>query len=205
MAPIEEVFARTWPEAETVSLFDQSLYFDYERAGAITPELSDRIESLLRYSAACGADAILFTGSLFGAPVESVRRDMNIPVLTAYEAMIEEAFAAGPRIGLLATVADTVDMIRDDIERYACAVGKPYQLDARLVEGALDALLAGDRAGHDRLVAAEAAALHNCDSLLLGQFSMSPVAAQIPEVRGRRVLTSPDTAVAKLRRVLAAD
>ncbi len=205
IAPVEEVFARVWPEAETVSLFDQSLYVDYDRAGTITPELSDRIGTLLRYSADCGADAILFTGSLFGAPVESARAVMRVPVLTAYEAMIEEAFAAGEKIGLLATVADTVDMISADIGRHARSCGRSYHLDARLVDGALDALFAGDRSGHDRLIAAEAATMHNCDSLMLGQFSMAPVLAQIPEVPGRRVLTSPDTAVAKLRRVLAAD
>ena len=203
LAPIEAAFAQGWPEAETVSLYDQSLYVDYERAGEITPEIRRRIETLLLYSAGCGADGVLFTGSLFGAPVEETRDSMTIPVLTAYEAMIEHAFAAGRRIGLLATVPDTVTMMRADIERYALTNELPYELDARLVGGALEALFAGDRSTHDGLIAAEAAAMHNCDSLMLGQFSMAPVLTQIPEAPGRRVLTSPDTAVAKLKRILS--
>lgn len=202
MAPIEAAFEAGWPEAETVSLFDQSLYVDYDRVREITPEIRRRIGVLLDYSQSCGADGILFTGSLFGDPVEAVRTTLKVPVLTAYEAMIEEAFAAGPRIGLLATVADTVTMIGADIERYAAEKGLRYALDALYVEGAMEALLGGDRFTHDRLIAEQAAAMQNCDSLMLGQFSMAPVLAQIPDRPGRRVLSSPDTAVAKLKRLL---
>lgn len=204
IAPIESAFSSLWPEAETVSLYDQSLYADFNKAGGLTPEVYRRIESLLRFSAESGARAILFTGSLFGEPVEAARQRLAVPVLTAYEAMIEEAFRdnSHPRIGLLATAAGTADMMSADIGEYADQHGLGFELDARTIAGAIDALLWGDREEHDELVLAAAADLTDCDVLMLAQFSMAPIAERVPEVAGRRVLTSPGSAVAKLKRLL---
>lgn len=206
IAPIEAAFLESWPEAETVSLYDQSLYADFNKSRAVTPDIFRRIESLLRFSRETGAEAILFTGSLFGEPVEAARGKLDIPVLTAYEAMIEEAFACAkrPRLGMLSTAAGTGEMMSTDIQEYAAANGLQYELDARYVAGAIDALLWGDREEHDELVAAAAAQMGECDALLLAQFSMAPVAKRLPEVEGRRVLTSPGSAVAKLKKLIAA-
>jgi len=204
IAPIEAAFVESWPEAETVSLYDQSLYADFNKSRTLTPELFQRIDGLLRFSEQTGAEAILFTGSLFGDPVEAARAKMNIPVLTAYEAMIEEAFAVTerPRLGLLATAASTVDMMSTDIQEYAAEHGRQYDLDACHIAGAIDALLWGDREEHDELVVAAVAQMTECDALMLGQFSMAPVVKRLPEVAGRRVLTSPGAAVSKLKQIL---
>lgn len=204
MAPIEAAFKELWPEAETLSLFDQSLYVDYDKVRELTPEIYRRIDTLLHYSASTGAQAILFTGSLFGAPVEKARQSMQIPVLTSYEAMIEDAFAAGPRLGLLATVPDTITMMERDIARYARENGLEFELETRQVLGAMDALQAGNRDRHDALIAEAAAELEDCDALLLSQFSMAPVLKRLPQELKRRTLTSPASAVAKLKRLLRA-
>jgi Asp/Glu/hydantoin racemase len=213
IAPIEATFARMWPEAETVSLYDESLYVDFNKAGGMNRQIEERIEALLRFSAQSGAQAILFTGSLFGDSVEAARARFDIPVLTAYESMIEEAFAGpqscnqsrnqGRKLGLLATAAGTLEMMQSDIARYASAHCREYSLQANQVAGAIDALLWGDRAEHDELVATAAAALDQCDILMLAQFSMAPVADRIREQTGTRVLTSPGTAVEKLMGIFA--
>lgn len=202
--PIEAAFAAGWPEAETISLYDQSLYAEFSRTHRVGPGMTERVATLLRLSAGSGADAVLFTGSLFGEAVEAARATMSIPVLGAYEAMIEEAFAVGarPRLGLLATVGGTATMLGADIERHARTNGREYALAARHVDGAMDALLAGDRARHDALVEAAAAELADCEVLLLAQFSMAPVAARLRTIPTRRVLDSPGCAVARLRRML---
>lgn len=205
IAPIEAAFGELWPEAETVSLYDQSLYNDYNRAGEITPQLARRIESLLAFSSESGAEAILFTGSLFAEPVEAARNRLPVPVLTAYEAMIEEAFSGitRPKLAVLATAAGTADAMAVDIEEYAEARKLDYDLEARTVAGAIDAMLWGDREEHDELVLAAVAELGPCDVLMLAQFSMAGVASRIPHHADRRVLTSPGCAVAKLKRLLA--
>ena len=205
IAPIEATFARMWPAAETVSLYDESLYVDFNKAGGMNRQIEERIEALLRFSAQSGAQAILFTGSLFGDSVEAARTRLDIPVLTAYESMIEEAFAGprGRRLGLLATAAGTLDMMQSDMARYAAAHSYGYELQASQVAGAIDALLWGDRTEHDELVLTAAAELTDCDILMLAQFSMAPIADRIREQTGLRVLTSPGTAVEKLMRVFS--
>ncbi len=194
-----------WPEAETVSLYDESLYVDFNKAGGINRQIEERIEALLRFSAQSGAQAILFTGSLFGDSVEAARTRLDIPVLTAYESMIEEAFAGpqGRTLGLLATAKGTLDMMQSDIARYAAAHSYEYALQTSQVAGAIDALLWGDRAEHDELVLTAAVELSECDILMLAQFSMAPVADRIREQTGLRVLTSPGTAVEKLMRIFS--
>jgi Asp/Glu/hydantoin racemase len=178
---------------------------DFNKAGGMNRQIEERIEALLRFSAQSGAQAILFTGSLFGDSVEAARARFDIPVLTAYESMIEEAFAGpqGRKLGLLATAQGTLEMMQSDIARYASAHCREYSLQANQVAGAIDALLWGDRAEHDELVATAAAELDQCDILMLAQFSMAPIADRIREQTGTRVLTSPGTAVEKLMGIFA--
>ena len=204
IAPIETAFSRFWPEAEAVNLLDGSLYLDYDAAGEVTPEITRRIRALIDHAVGFGARGLLLTGSLFSQPLQDARKELSIPALAAYEAMIEEAFASGSRFGLIATYADTITMMEADIERYARAKGFAYTVESKMVEGALDALQSGGRERHDSLVAAAAEGLAECDVLLLAQHSMSPVKERIPERAGRRVLTSSETAVRKLRELLEA-
>jgi len=72
-----------------------------------------------------------------------------------------------------------------------------------VVDGAFEILLEGDRPAHDDLVVASAAAMTDCDSLMLGQFSMGLVPRKITPMEGRPVFTAPYTAVAKLKAELA--
>jgi hypothetical protein len=64
------------------------------------------------------------------------------------------------------------------------------------------ALTAGDAAQHDRLIAEVALRLAHCDIVMLAQFSMARARPVVQQVIGNKVLTSPDSAVAKLKAVL---
>ena len=46
-------------------------------------------------------------------------------------------------------------------------------------------------------------ALRDCDLIALAQYSMAPAAEAVAEATGRPVLTTPDSAVMKLRDLLA--
>jgi hypothetical protein len=80
----------------------------------------------------------------------------------------------------------------------------PVDADVKpvLVEGAFDALLAGDTAEHDRLVLATAEALKDCNVLALAQFSLSRVAPLLEARVGNPVFSTPSSAVRELRRRL---
>jgi len=196
IAPVEASFARLWPEAGLMNLLDDSLSADVARDGRLTDAMSARFLSLGRYAAGTGADAILFTCSAFGPCIEAVaRQQAPMPVLKPNEAMIEQAAAQGRRIGLLATFAPTLaSMPREFPDR--------VEVVPKLAAGALAALDRGDREEHDRQVAEASRDLRDCDLIALAQYSMAPAASQVAAATGRVVLTTPDSAVLKLKRLL---
>jgi hypothetical protein len=73
----------------------------------------------------------------------------------------------------------------------------------KLAAGAMAALDRGDRAEHDRLVVEAARDLRDCDLIALAQYSMAPAAALVEEASRLPVLTTPDSAVLKLKQLLA--
>lgn len=202
ITPIEDAFARLWPTARLANLLDDSLSADLARDGALTPAMTKRFLTLARYAKAGGADGVLFTCSAFGPCIEACARDLApMPVLKPNEAMIEDALAligARGRLGLLATFAPTLDSMPPEF----AAVAPGITVVPKLAEGALAALDRGDTAGHDRVAVDAAIALTSCDAIALGQFSLARAAQAIGAATGRPVLTTPDSAVKKLRRLL---
>jgi len=195
--PIEAAFARGWPEPVLMNLLDDSLSADLARDGALTPRMTERFLTLSRYAAGTGADGILFTCSAFGPCIEAVARELApMPVLKPNEAMIEEACAAGRRIGLLATFQPTLDSMPPEFPAGVTVVPK-------LIEGGLAALDRGDLAEHDRLAAEAAKELRDCDVIALAQFSLARAAPLVAAATGKPVFTTPDSAVRKLKRLLA--
>lgn len=192
--PVEAAFARLWPEATLMNLLDTSLSADLAQAGALTPAMTDRFLTLARYAHGTGAAGILFTCSAFGPCIEACAAALPIPVLKPNEAAIEEA-SGHPHLGLLATFQPTLDSMPPEFPA-------GVTLTPRLAEGALAALDAGDVAAHDRLIL-EAARGMAGDAILLAQFSMAHMAAAVAEATGKPVFTTPDSAVRKLRRLLA--
>ncbi len=202
--PIEAAFARLWPEVRRTNLLDDSLSADLARDGALTPAMTERFLTLARYARGTGADAILFTCSAFGPCIEACAEALApMPVLKPNEAMIEEALAlAGPtgRIGLMASFAPTLASMPPEF----AAAAPRMALVPCLAEGSLAALDRGDGAEHDRLAGVAAAALKECDAIALSQFSLARAAGAVAAATGKPVLTTPDSAVRKLKRLLGA-
>ena len=196
---VEAAFDEIWPTPDRANLLDQSLYMDLAPDRSMTPEIYRRVAALLRYSAEAGADAILVTGSLFGPAVVEGRRDLDIPVLTSFDGLIDEAFAMGDRFATVSTDPGTNRMLAAEIEQRAGEAGKSVVLDPVHVDEAMALLQAGDRARHDALVVEAAGDLDPCDAILLGQFSMGPTRPLVAERTGRPVLGAPEAAVRKLR------
>ncbi|MGY4593944.1 Asp/Glu/hydantoin racemase [Bradyrhizobium sp. GM22.5] len=198
IAPIEAAFAKVWPEARLMNLLDDSLSSDLARDGKLNDAMTERFLALGRYAAATCADAILFTCSAFGPCIEAVARaHAPMPVLKPNEAMIERAVTMGRRIGLLSTFAPTLASMPPEFPA-------SVQIVPKLAEGALAALDRGDRATHDRLIVEASRDLRDCDVVALAQFSIAATAPLVAEATGRPVVTTPDSAVEKLRKLLAA-
>jgi hypothetical protein len=202
MEAIGEAFAEQWPEAELFHVLDESLYLDFAGGKPQTDETGERLSKLLHYAADCRADGLLFTGSVFGRWVEAARADMDIPCLTSHEAMIEEAFTHGSRLGILTTVAGSLKCLVDDIDRYSKAQGQSVTITDHILDAARPIILSGDVETHDRMVAEAADQMTDCDCLMLGQFSMTSAMRLFTDMPERPVLTSAHTAVRKLKRLL---
>jgi hypothetical protein len=197
LPPIAASFAKLWPEVELMHLLDDSLSADLEREGGLTRGMTERFLKLGRYATGTGADAILFTCSAFGPCIEAVARaERPTPVLKPNEAMIERAVAKGSRIGLLSTFPPTLATMPREFP-------DSVQVVPKLADGARAALDGGNTGEHDRLIAEAAKSLRDCDVIALSQFSMARAAPLVAQVSGRPVLTTPDSAVEKLRDMMS--
>ncbi|MBR0824320.1 arylsulfatase [Bradyrhizobium manausense] len=198
ISPIEAAFALGWPDVRLMNLLDDSLSADLARDSKLNDAMTERFLALGDYAAATGADAILFTCSAFGPCIEAVARaHAPMPVLKPNEAMIEQAVTMGKRIGLLSTFPPTLASMPPEFPA-------SVEIVPKLAEGALAALDRGDRATHDQLIAEASRDLRDCDVIALAQFSIASTAPLVAEATGKPVVTTPDSAVAKLKRLLKA-
>ena len=203
IAPVEQAFRQLWPEAECVNILDDSLSLDRERDGVLSEPVTRRICALAEYGAATGAAGVLFTCSAFGEAIAAAAARLRVPVLKPNEAMFEAALGIGRQIGMLATFAPSVGSMEEEFREMADASGKRAKIETYCVPGAMAALKAGDSAEHDRLVAEAAPRFADCDVVLLAHFSTSRAAPRVATVLERPVLTSPGSAITKLRAVIA--
>jgi Asp/Glu/hydantoin racemase len=201
--PIAASFRALWPAARTTNLLEDSLSQDLAAAGSLQPAMFERFCALTTYAERTGADAVLFTCSAFGPCIETARRIVGIPVLKPNEAMIDAALEAGRRLALVASFAPTLPSMQAELEEAAAARGIRLELSLHAVPDAMPALQAGDAATHDRLIAETAAAAGPVDAIVLAQFSMARAEPAVTRVTSARVLTSPTSAVERLRGLLA--
>jgi hypothetical protein len=203
MPPIEDAFKKLWPEARRTNLLDDSLTADREAAGSLTPQLSNRMMSLASYAAGTGADAVLFTCSAFGDAIDAAARALPLPVLKPNEAMFEAALDAGDRIGMLATFAPAVDSMEEEFREMARQRGSAATIETLVVPGARAALIAGDIAEHDRLIAEATSMFNHCDAVVLAHFSTATAEEQVRAKASRTVvLSAPSSAIVKLKSIL---
>lgn len=202
MAPISEAFASLWPEAIISHLLEDSLSADLSSAGHLSPELKMRFLLLANYAVQAGADAILFTCSAFGEAIDLCKQAIAVPVLKPNEAMIEEALCQSERIAILATFEPSITSMSEEFKRAANTRGQTLVLTSYAAPAALTALHAGDSDQHDRHIQDLAASVPGDETLCFAQFSMTSAAAGATQGGSRTVLTTPSSAVRKLRLIL---
>jgi hypothetical protein len=102
----------------------------------------------------------------------------------------------------LTTFGPSIPALTEELNEMLALRGATLELDAMLVEGAFDALLVGDQAKHDQIIADKVATLKGYHTIVFGQFSMASAAAQAQKLASVPVLTTPDCAVRKLKKLL---
>jgi aspartate/glutamate racemase len=201
MEPCAQAFEVLWPDAERVNLLDDSLSVDRGKSAELTPAVADRIRRLGLYARDIGADGILYTCSAFGSAIEAVAQELSIPVLKPNEAMFEAALTEGKSLGMLATFSGSMAPMQQEFEDLAKGRARLRMI---CIPDAMRALQAGDAARHNALLAQAAPELAGCDAVMLAQFSTSVARDAVQACLKVPVLTSPGSAVMKLKRLLSA-
>lgn len=205
LVPVFQQLCKTkLPHIETFNLVDDSLVRAIRAKGGLTADIARRVAAYITSAEAGGADYILVTCSSIGPAVEAAAPFSAVPVLRVDRPMVEKAILAGRRIGVIATLPTTLEPTADLVRRCAAAAGKPLELTSRLCAGAFDALMAGDAAQHDSLVASALRELSTqVDVILLAQASMARVVDALSDADRRvPIFASPGIAVNYLATVL---
>jgi aspartate/glutamate racemase len=198
-----EPFARRWleenPDVRAINLMDDSLLAEALENGGPTEAVMRRMECYVTAAVLTGADVIMSSCTTMGLATERARAQCPVPLFNIDEPMAHEAVQIGTRLGILATVPTSAPATRRLLEREARALGKAIQIETVINEAAFAALLAGNRDGHDRRVAAEMDQLaRRVDVIVLGQISL----AKIKHRPGVPVLQVGHSGFAHARRLL---
>lgn len=192
------------PDVEIFNIADDSLVKGIREAGSLTAQIARRVTGYLESAELAGADHILVTCSSIGPAVDAGAKLIGVPVLRVDQPMADQAVQTGKRIGVVATLTTTLEPTADLIQRRAARAGKEIELTSRLAEGAFEALMGGDPAKHDALVANALRELsRQVDVIVLAQASMARVVETLkPEEKRVPILASPGIAVDYLARVI---
>ena len=199
--PAAEAFAAHWPEAWLSNFLDESLQSDAANTDYDGPAFSERIVTLAKYHAACGAVGLLFTCSAFSEAIKAAGRALDVPVLRPDEAAIERALSLGKPVRILCTFQPTVRVINALVREFRDTPAQTVEIE--MVDGALSALRKGDPARHDALIA-EAAGRASEPVIVLGQYSMARAASAVEKACGRAPFVGPAHAVRMLKELVEA-
>jgi aspartate/glutamate racemase len=203
--PIRAALDADWPDAVAMNILDDSLSMDRAAVPELSPLLTERIIDLARYTRKSGADGILFTCSAFGSAIEEAARLLDVPVLKPNEAMFEAAIETGRNNAMIATFAPARAGMEAEFSEQAKQLGSDAKLTSFVVEPAMTALRQGDADTHNRLVSEQSAKLKGFDTIVLAHFSTARAAPAVRKLVNIPVLSSPEAAVAKLRRLVSQD
>ena len=200
--PTTAAFQQAWPQADIAHLVDGSLYLDRSRGSANEEEIAARIDRLIQYSAATGAEGIVFTGSFFGPAVRRARGSVNVPVATSFDGVINSAFELGQPLAVVSTATDSATFLAQELSNEATRRGLALSITHHVVIGALDALIAQDYDRHDHLIVQTVATLDPEYAVVIAQFSMQRALQKIAAATHAPVLGTASEGAKHLRQLV---
>jgi Asp/Glu/hydantoin racemase len=196
--------AAEMPDVEIFHMVDESLIQETIRAGHLRGITIRRLLGQIASAEAAGADAVMVTCSSIGPGVALAQSLFDLPIIRIDEAMAEDAVRTGRRIGVAATLRTTLEPTIELLKAKAAQDGRAIEIVESLSEGAFEAVLAGDVATHDRILAERLMHdLHDVDLIVLAQASMARVVNEMPaDALSVPVLSSPELAVRRAKEIL---
>ena len=202
---LKALAAELLPGVAVLNFVDDSVLPQLAENGGEVAAVAPRLVQYARFAEEVGADAVLSACSSVGGVVAEMQRAVRVPVVRIDEAMAEAAVRRGGRVGVAATLPTTLRPTLALLEAKARKAGLEPGFEPLCIEGAYARLLAGDREGHDALLADALASLAaRVDTVVLAQASMARVLPELPEAVQEKFLASPRLGMARVRDVLSA-
>jgi Asp/Glu/hydantoin racemase len=200
----QELCKQYLPGVTTFNIVDDSLVRNIRERGEVTPAIYKRVADYVASAIDSGADHVLVTCSSIGAAIEAAAESAKVPVLRVDQPMADQAVQMGKRIGVIATLPTTLEPTSDLVKRRATLAGKEIELNPKLCTGAFEALMSGDTATHDTIVADALRQLSKeVDVILLAQASMARVVDTLnDEDKIVPIVASPPTAIKYLAEII---
>jgi Asp/Glu/hydantoin racemase len=201
---LKELAAEMMPGIQVINFVDDSILPQLARNGGNLTEVEDRVVQYARFAQDAGADVILEACSSVGELVDKMQRAVRVPVVRIDSAMAKEAVSRGGSIGVAATLPTTLRPTTALLEGAGRGRQAPVAVEPVLVQGAYEKLISGDRDGHDALLAGALADLaHRVDTVVLAQASMARVLPRLPAEIRDKFLTSPRSAMVRVKELLS--
>ncbi|HJX71386.1 MAG TPA: aspartate/glutamate racemase family protein, partial [Bacteroidales bacterium] len=150
--PITELFKEHLPEVKLNHIADDSLIQEVIAHNEVTPAVRKRLFSYYHAAVDAGADLIFNICSSVGEVAEAGRLFVPIPILRIDEPMAVRAVKTGKKIGVLATLHTTLAPTVALLKKKAREKNKEIEVVEGLAQGAFQAVMAGDRETHDKLI-----------------------------------------------------
>jgi Asp/Glu/hydantoin racemase len=199
---LKALAAELLPDYRVINFVDDSILPQLKENGGQVEAVAPRLIQYMKYAEEAGADIILSACSSVGEVVAQAQQTLRVPVVRIDEAMAEAAVQRGKRVGVAATLITTLRPTLDLIKAKAAEQPGDYQIESILVSEAFERLMAGDRPGHDALLAAALEAFaRQVDVIVLAQASMAQVVDKLPEAIRGRFLSSPRLGMERVRDV----
>ncbi|AGS26223.1 aspartate/glutamate racemase family protein [Rhizobium etli] len=192
------------PGWRSFNMLDESLLGNTIREGVLSSQTMRRLTGHISSAVDAGASAVLVTCSSLGPAVDAAMPLCPVPLFRIDDGMAIEAIRRGNRIGVLATLATTMNPTTRLIERHAQRIGHRVSVTGRLCDGAFEKLRSGDRATHDAIIREGLASLvDSVDVVVLAQASMANALNEMSQA-SVPVLTSPELGVLHMSSALKA-
>ena len=200
--PVRLAFDEEFPEAEVINVLDESLLVDFD--DQLTPDLRRRITNIIGYCQDNKADAIGLACSVYAPVVESAKDLVHVPLVSSYGPVMANAVTAGPRIGLIASVASTMRDSKYYLHLAADEAGVEIEPQLCLAEDLITVMRAEGQSGLERRLEEEVLKIASkVDVVLLTQFSFAAALAHLEKVSPIPVLSAPHSSARTLKKLLS--
>jgi hypothetical protein len=196
ISPLRAALADELPAAQLWNLVDDRLGPDADALGGeLSPQLRDRMLSLVRHGITGGADAVVIACSMYGDVRALAEKLFTTPVFASDADMMADVVRAAPkRVAVLASLQGAA---ADTTARLADALGAAAEVVPVFCAGAAEAAAHADMPA---LVEALASGLDSAagpfDTVCIAQYSLSPAADDLAAKTGLPV-TSPTRSAAR--------